>query len=214
MDPIRAGIYSKLADHVIKQLQKRRMAGSFAPTGKDALNMVVSMIPEGSSIYRCGSMTLVELGIIDALYAIPGVTIYDSYREGLTREESMEQRRQGLLADFMVTSSNALTVDGQLVNLDGMGNRVAGMIFGPKKVILVVGMNKIVKDVEEAKSRVKHHAAPMNSFRLNLDNPCRETLLCSDCKSPTRICNVWSIIQGHMIKDRIHVVLVGENAGY
>jgi hypothetical protein len=119
-----------------------------------------------------------------------------------------------MAADVMIASSNAITLDGKLVNLDGMGNRVAAMIFGPKKVILVVGVNKIVPDLDSAMARVKHYSAPVNSIRLGLKNPCVETGLCADCKSPQRICNMWSIIEGHMIKDRIHVKLVGEDLGY
>ena len=119
-----------------------------------------------------------------------------------------------MTADVMIASSNAITLDGKLVNLDGMGNRVAAMAFGPKKVILVVGMNKVAPDLDTAVARVKHYAAPVNSIRYGMKTPCVENGLCSDCKSPQRICNMWSTIEGHMIKDRIHVKLVGENLGY
>ena len=129
-------------------------------------------------------------------------------------EEGLELRRQGLAADVMIASSNAITLDGRLVNLDGMGNRVASMAFGPKKVILLVGMNKVAPDLESAMARVKHRAAPINNIRYGLKNPCVETGLCSDCKTPQRICNMWSIIEGHMIQNRIHVKLIGENLGY
>jgi hypothetical protein len=114
----------------------------------------------------------------------------------------------------MIASTNAITLDGVLVNLDGMGNRVAAMAFGPKQVILVVGMNKVAPDLESAVARVKHYAAPINNIRLGYKNPCVETGLCADCRTPGRICNLWSTIEGHMIKDRIHVKLVGENLGY
>jgi hypothetical protein len=126
----------------------------------------------------------------------------------------MELRRQGLLADVMIASSNAITLDGRLVNLDGSGNRVAAMTFGPKKVILVVGMNKVAPDLESAMARVKNYAAPVNVMRLGLKNPCAETGTCGDCKSPQRICNMWSIIEGHLTKGRIHVKLIGEDLGY
>jgi LUD domain len=114
----------------------------------------------------------------------------------------------------MITSTNALTLDGKLVNLDGLGNRVAGICCGPKKVILVGGMNKVCPDLESAIARVKHHAAPINAIRLSRATPCAETGLCTDCRSPERICNMWSIIEGHLLKDRIHVKLVGEDLGY
>jgi len=119
-----------------------------------------------------------------------------------------------LTADYLITSTNAITLDGQLVNLDGQGNRVAAMCFGPKKVILVVGLNKVAPDLETAMARVKHHAAPINAIRLRRATPCVETGLCSDCQSPERICNMWSIIEGHLVANRIHVKLVGEDLGY
>jgi len=214
MDSVRSEYYARLGVHIVEQLNKRRMNGAYVATREQAVQHVRAMIPEGSSVYRCGSMTIVEIGLVDAIYSIPKVTVFDPYRPGLTAEESMEQRRRGLLADFMVTSLNAITLDGRIVNLDGMGNRVAALSFGPKKVILVAGMNKVASDVDEAMKRVKHHAAPMNVIRLGLQNPCKETGVCADCKSPSRICNMWSIIEGHMVKDRIFVLLVGEDLGY
>ena len=109
----------------------------------------------------------------------------------------------------MIASANAITLDGKLVNLDGMGHRVASMIFGSEKVILAVGMNKVAPDLETAMARVRHYAAPVNAIRLGLKTPCVEKGLCTDCRSPQRICNMWSIIEG-----RIHVKLIGENLGY
>ena len=144
----------------------------------------------------------------------PEVKLIDPYQPELKPEEGLELRRQGLTADVMIASSNAITLDGKLVNLDGMGNRVAAMAFGPKKVILLVGMNKVVPDLESAMTRVKHYAAPINNIRLAYKNPCTETGLCNDCSTPQRICNLWSIIEGHMIQNRIHVKLIGENLGY
>ena len=214
MDPVREKSYAKIADQVIKNLRKRRMNGSYAPTGEEAVKQVVSMIPEGSIVSFAGSMTLKEFGVKETVCSMPNLKIIDPSAEGLSAEEKFEVRRQALLADFMITGTNAVTLDGKIVNLDGMGNRVSGMIFGPKKVILVTGINKVVSDVDEAMKRVKHWAAPINVVRLDLDNPCRETLLCSDCKSPSRICNMWTVIEGHSIMDRLHVVLVGEFAGY
>jgi hypothetical protein len=142
------------------------------------------------------------------------VKIIDPYRQGLTPEQGMELRRQGVMADVMIASSNAITLDGRLVNLDGSGNRIAAMTFGPRQVILIVGMNKVAPDLEAAMARVKHYAAPVNVMRLGYQNPCLETGVCGDCRSPQRICNMWSIIEGQMVKGRIHVKLVGEHLGY
>jgi L-lactate utilization protein LutB len=204
----------KLAQHLIKHLTKRRLEASYAPTAAQARDEILAMIPAGAVVSRGGSMSVVEMGLWEALTRKPGVEIIDPFLPGLDPEVAQERRRQSLLADFFITGSNAITLDGKLVNLDGLGNRVAGMCFGPKKVILVVGLNKVAPDLESAMARVKHHAAPINAIRLNRATPCVETGLCSDCKSPERICYMWSIIEGHMLENRIHVKLVGEDLGY
>lgn len=205
---------AKVARTIIKNLEKRRMAGSYAAGADQARGEIIEMIPAGATVFRCGSMSAAGMGLWEAVASLPGVNLIDPYRPELSPEEGLELRRQGLLADVMIASTNAITLDGKLVNLDGMGNRVAAMAFGPKKVILVVGMNKVAPDLESAVARVKHYAAPVNNIRYGLKNPCVETGLCSDCKTPQRICNMWSTIEGHMIKDRIHVKLVGEDLGY
>jgi hypothetical protein len=204
----------KVAKDIIKHLRKRRMEGSYTPTAAQAKNEIVAMIPQGATVFRCGSMTAASMGLWEEIAKLPGVEVIDPYQPGLSSEEGLELRRKGMTAEVMIASSNAVTLDGKLVNLDGMGNRVAAMTFGPKKVILVVGMNKVAPDLESAMARVKHYAGPVNAIRLGRNNPCMETGLCTDCTSPQRICNMWSIIEGHMIKDRIHVKLVGENLGY
>jgi hypothetical protein len=204
----------KVAEKIIKNLEKRRMEGSYAPSAAQAKEEVLAMIPQGATVFRCGSMTTVGMGLWEDIAKLPEVKLIDPYRPELKPEEGLELRRQGLTADVMIAGSNAITLDGKLVNLDGMGNRVAAMAFGPKKVILLVGMNKVAPDLESAMARVKHRAAPINNIRYGLKNPCVETGLCSDCKTPTRICNMWSIIEGHMIEKRIHVKLIGENLGY
>lgn len=214
----------KLAGHIIRQLAKRKMAGSFAPTAAEAKAEVLRLIGLESGgagparVIRCGSESVGGLGLWTAIAALPGVALMDPYAPGLTREQAADLRRQGLLADVLVASSNAITLDGRLVNLDGTGNRVAGMTFGPKKVILLVGMNKVAADVAGAMDRVRAFAAPANNMRLaeayGLKNPCLEDGRCHQCASETRICNIWSIIEGSAVRDRIHVVLVGEDLGY
>jgi hypothetical protein len=204
----------KVALKIIKQLEKRRMSGSFAPNAVQAKKEILAMIPKGSTVYRCGSMSTTGVGLWEAVAALPEVKLIDPYQSGLSLEDGLEIRRQGMLTDIMITSTNAITLDGRLINLDGMGNRVAAMSFGPKKVILLVGMNKVAPDLESAMARVKHYAAPINNIRYGFKNPCVETGVCADCRSAQRICNMWSIIEGHMIEDRIHVKLVGENLGY
>jgi hypothetical protein len=214
MDEHQAVWNEKVASKIIKNLEKRRMEGSYAPTAAQAKDEVIAMIAHGKTVFRCGSMTAGGMGLWEAIAALPEVKLIDPYPPELLPEEALELRRQGLTADIMIASSNAITLDGRLVNLDGMGNRVAAMAFGPKKVILLVGMNKIAPDLETAMARVKHYAAPVNNIRLGYKNPCTETGLCSDCKTPQRICNIWSIIEGHMIQNHIHVKLIGESLGY
>jgi len=204
----------KVAEKLIKKLEKRRMEGSYVATAAQAKEEVIAMITPGASVFRCGTMTAGEVGLWESIAELPGVKLIDPYEPGILPEEGLARRRQGMTADIMIASSNAITLDGKLVNLDGMGNRVAAMTFGPKKVILMVGMNKVTPDLESAMARVRHYASPINNIRLGLKNPCVETGLCSDCKSPTRICNMWSIIEGQMIEKRIHVKLIGEFMGY
>jgi hypothetical protein len=204
----------KIAQKLIIKLEKRRMQGSYAATAAQAKEEVIAMITPGASVFRCGTMTAGEAGLWDSIAELPEIELIDPYEPGISPPEGLARRRQGMTADFMIASTNAITLDGILVNLDGMGNRVAAMAFGPKKVILMVGMNKVAPDLESAMARVRHYAAPVNNIRLGLKNPCVETGLCSDCKTPTRICNMWSIIEGHRIEKRIHVKLIGEFMGY
>ncbi len=204
----------EVAKKIIEHLEKRGMEGSYAASSAQARDEIMAMIPQGSTVYRCGSMTAVYMNLWQKIASIPGVEIIDPFRPGLSFEDSLEPRRKGLLADVMITSTNAITLDGKLVNLDGLGNRVAAMIFGPKKVILIVGMNKVVPDVESAIARTKYYAAPVNAMRMGIRTPCVENGICVDCKTPARICNIWSTIEGQRIIGRIHVKLVGENLGY
>jgi hypothetical protein len=208
----------KLAAHLIKQLGHRRMAASFHPTAEAARAAVLDLIPSPATVLRCGSESVGGLGLWDAMAAKPGVTVMNPYAKGLSPEEAFDVRRRGFMADVLVTSTNALTLDGRLVNLDGAGSRVAPMIFGPRKVVLLVGMNKVVGDLEAAFARVRTVAAPANNMRLagplGLKNPCIEDGRCHNCRSETKICNAWTIIEGSSVKDRIHVVLSGEDLGY
>jgi len=214
MDPHQIAWNEKIAKDIIEQLEKRRMEGSYASSATLARDEIVSMIPEGVSVYRCDSMTTAGIGLWEKIAERPGVKIIDPNQPEFSPEQAMEVQYQGMMADVMIASSNAITLDGKLVNLDGSGNRIAAMAFGPKKVILVVGMNKVTPDLESAVARVKYYAAPINVIRIGFKNPCAETGLCSDCNSPQRSCNIWSIIEGHRVKGRIHVKLIGENLGY
>jgi len=214
MDMHQSAWNETVAKSIIGHLQKRHMEGSYAPSAEQARGEILAMIPAGSSVCRGGSMSTVGMGLWTDIAAIPGVKLLNPYEPGLSKEQAYERRRAGLTSDFLITSTNAITLDGLLVNLDGTGNRVAGMIFGPTKVILVVGMNKVVTDLDAARERIKRYAAPVNARRMGYKTPCAVTGLCSDCDSPQRICNIWSIIENQAIAGRIHVKLIGEDMGY
>jgi len=214
MDKNQISWNEKAAQQIILNLEKRRMEGSYAATAAQAIDEVLAMIPHGATVYRCGSITTTSMGLWQRIAALPKVNIIDPYQHGITLEQSVIERRKGLNADVMISSSNAITLDGRLVNLDGLGNRVAAMMFGPKKVILVVGMNKVAPDLDFAIARIKHLVAPLNAIRIGVEAPCTANGLCADCRSAERVCNMWSIIEGHRTKGRIHVKLVGEELGY
>ena len=160
------------------------------------------------------SMSILSTEIIQEVENLPNVRLLKTFEEGVPREELIERRRQALLVDVFLTGSNAITESGQLVNLDMVGNRVAGITFGPKNVIIVVGRNKIVKGIEEAMERVKNYAAPLNAIRHPAwKTPCVKTSYCMDCKSPQRICNTWTITEKSYPKGRIQIVIVNEDLG-
>jgi len=160
-----------------------------------------------------GSMTFIASGLYHQLKADPDLAVLDTFDKKVPAEETMERRRQALLVDLFITGTNAVTESGQLVNLDMIGNRIGALTFGPKWVILLVGRNKIVADLDEAMFRIKNYAAPVNSMRLDKKTPCVETSYCQECKSPDRICNTWTITEKSFPKERVKVVLINEDLG-
>ena len=214
MNP-RKTTYKNQAEQIIKNLEKRNMNGIYFESSQAANEAICKMIPEDSLVGLGGSETIIESGLIDALREL-NIRLLDRYKEGVTPERVQEMRYEGLLSDVYITSSNAITSDGKIVNMDGTGNRVAAMIFGPKKVIFMVGMNKAVISLEDAISRIKTVAGPMNSIRVNMNTPCSKLGFCADphCHPPNRICSQLVILEANLIPDRINVVLVGEDLGY
>lgn len=204
--------YANLAATVIKNIEKRQMNGYYAKDKKEALSILLSLIPEGSSIGYGGSVSLTEIG---ALEALSGENYNLIVRENAkTAVETEKAFKDILFSDFFLMSSNAITVDGELVNVDGRGNRVAFLAYGPKNVILVCGMNKISPDVDSAIKRIKTVAAPMNAVRLNRSTPCAVTGICGNCQSPDCICANTIITRRSHINGRIKVILVGEELGF
>ena len=160
-----------------------------------------------------GSMTFIDSGLYKALKDRPGMEVWDTFAQKISDAQKEQRRRQALHADLFITGTNAVTEAGQLVNLDMIGNRVAALTFGPRWVILLVGRNKIVPDLEEAMGRVKNYVAPTNSVRLDKKTPCVKTAYCEECKSPDRICNTWTITEKSFPKGRVKIILINENMG-
>jgi L-lactate utilization protein LutB len=160
-----------------------------------------------------GSMTFLATGLYEEIKKMPGLEILDTFDRSKPAEENMELRRRSVLADLFITGTNALTEGGILVNLDMMGNRACSINFGPKHVVILVGRNKIVSELDDAMYRIKNYAAPVNAMRLDKKTPCVKTSYCEDCKSPDRICNVWTITEKSYPKGRIKVVLINQDLG-
>jgi len=160
-----------------------------------------------------GSLTAVGTGLFKTLKSRTDIALIDTLDKQIPPEEQIERRRKSLLVDLFITGSNAVTEDGQLVNLDMLGNRVAALTFGPKHVVVIVGRNKIVPSLDDAMFRVKNIAAPANAMRLDKKTPCVKTSYCEECKSPDRICNSWAITEKSFPKGRVKVVLINQELG-
>jgi len=210
--------YWNLRLEAVKEaLEKNNFEVHLAETPEDAKAIVMdTIIPQAKpkSLSWGGSMTAVAAGLYQPLLSLPGITAIDSMAKDIPVEEMIERRRQSLLVDLFITGTNAITESGMLVNLDMIGNRVGAIAFGPKNVVICVGRNKIVQDLDDAMYRIKDYAAPVNSMRLDKKTPCVETSICHDCKSPDRICNVWTITEKSFPKGRIKVVIVNQDMGF
>ena len=160
-----------------------------------------------------GSMTFLASGLYQILKDAQDMEVVDTFDKSLSPSESMDRRRASLLVDLFITGTNAITEEGQLVNLDMIGNRVGALTFGPKHVIVLAGRNKIVPDIEDAMARIKDFAAPANAMRLDKKTPCTKTAFCHECKSPDRICNTWTITEKSFPKHRVKIVLINDVMG-
>ena len=198
-----------LAQVVIKGLASRNMTGYYAEDKEAALKTALSLIPEGCSVTMGGAMSAREIGLTDAL---------KSGNYNFIDRDNFEDKRAAMLAaydaDVFLTGTNAMTDDGILVNIDGNANRVSAIAQGPKKVIVIAGMNKVCGDIDEAMKRARNVAAPINAQRFNLSTPCAKTGKCMDCKSPDTICCQFLITRYSKHKDRIHVILVNDSLGF
>ena len=199
-------------NRTIESLKKNNMNGYYAKSREELIDIIEGIVKSGSKVCG-GSMTLFETGVIEHLRC-GRYEFLDRYKEGLTKEEVIEIYKKAFFADAYFVSSNAVTENGELYNVDGNGNRVAAMLYGPDKVIVICGVNKIVKDVDEAIKRNRECSAPINAKRLNKKTPCTKVGYCMDCNSPERICNEYTLIKRQNNPERIHVIFLNENIGY
>jgi hypothetical protein len=201
-----------LAREMVGILDKKGYDAHYSENLDEAKEMVLGMITKGATVAVGGSETLGAMGLVD-IFRGADYKFFERYNTA-SFEDAVEVYRQSLLADFLVTGTNAVTRNGELVNVDSSGNRVAGMIFGPKRVIVVTGANKIVDDLEAAMKRLKE-IAPMNALRNGHKTPCVETGRCMDCQTPQRMCNSYGIINnGRKFEGRITVIMVAEEVGF
>ncbi|MBA4687326.1 MAG: lactate utilization protein [Candidatus Galacturonibacter soehngenii] len=203
----------KQVERTIKNLELHNMMGIYVEDEAELLSKLSEFIKEDSIIGVGDSVTLKDTGVLRYLRQNK-FHFLDKYKEGLTKEEKRKIYIQNFSADTFMCSTNALTEDGYLFNIDGNGSRVAPMLYGPKQVIVVVGINKLVANLEEAQKRVRNYAAPLDAKRLNKDTPCTKIGTCVDCKSPNRICNDFVTITGQFEKNRIKVIIIGKSFGY
>lgn len=197
---------------LISALRNNNIDAIYFDDRKKAAIEILNLIPEGSSIGYGGSLTIEELGIKE-FFKKGNYHLIDRGRPDINKDEMYDLRRKSLLVDYFLCSTNALTLDGKLVNIDGTGNRVAALAFGPKKVIVVAGVNKVVENLDRALDRIKNIIAPIHAYRRGRKVPCVKVGYCLDCRSPERICSVISIIEFQKEKGRILVIIVGESLG-
>lgn len=206
------------AKAAVAALSRKGYTGHYAATKAAAKELALSFIPVGAAVGFGGSVTTRALGLVEALRGT-GHAVFDHWQPGLSRDEILDIRLKQVVSDVFLTSANAITLGGEIVNIDGLGNRVAATIFGPKCVIVIVGINKITQNLTEALERSQQVAAVYNASRLNTATPCNSTGECSDCSSPNRICNVTVIqhrrpgwVQPSI--EEYHVIVVGEEIGF
>ena len=199
-------------EQVVKALNSRNMEAFLVGTKEEALKKALELIPEGSSVGWGGSASIEEIGLKEAIKN--GKYKVVDREKGSSQEEAEKLMRDIFFCDYFLASSNAVSEDGVLVNVDGNSNRVAAICYGPKHVIMIIGMNKVVKSVEDAMSRARNTAAPLNAQRFDIDTPCKKTGCCYDCKKPDTVCCQILITRYSRHVGRIKVILVNEKLGF
>ena len=212
MNPYKAWWIEERMKKAVEKLKAHEFDALYVMTREEAVKETWRHIKPEMTVGVGGSITIRELGIVDQLKA-NGNKVYDHWVPGISRADSTEIRKSQITSDLFLSSTNAVTLSGELINIDGTGNRTNGMVFGPGKVILIAGYNKIAEDVQEAIKMIKQVSAPINARRLNLDLPCAKVGRCVDCNSPNRICRVVVIHERKPLWTDMLVILVGEDLG-
>jgi L-lactate utilization protein LutB len=212
MDELERWYREKQAERTIQALKKNNFEALFVLDAKAAYEEVMKRIPDGATVGIGGSVTLTQMGLPEALEKRKIHLIWPM-RQARNDEERLDLIRKSFSSDVFLSSTNAITEDGKLFNIDATGNRVGAMFIGPKKTIIISGVNKLVKDIDEAEKRVREWAAPQNAKRLKRKTPCVETGVCADCNSPDRICNIYVTLAKKPTRTEVVVILVGENLG-
>ena len=202
----------RLAQHLVRHLERRNMAACYCPTAAEAVKKVSELIPDGSSVTWGGSMTIRDMGIPAALHARATLNVMDRDM-AKTRDEAQEIYRRAFTADYYLSGANAISEDGVIVNIDGTGNRVAAITFGSKHVIFIVSLNKVAQTAEAALARARSTASPINAARFDIKTPCHTDGVCHNCNSPESICNYVHFLRNSPGR-RHTVILVGEDYGY
>lgn len=206
-------INKKKIERTIASLKKNNINGYYISSKEELIDKIKEIVPEGKTVTCGGSMTLFETSVIDHLKS-GRYNYLDRYKEGLSREDIQDIYRKAFSSYAYFASSNAVTEAGEIYNVDGNGNRVAAMLFGPQKVILIVGVNKIVSSIEDAEKRLQNIAAPANAVRLKKKTPCTSVGHCMNCSSSERICNEYTVIRKQSDASRMHVLFLNEDLGY
>ncbi len=206
--------YQIQAKHVIKNMEKRHFEAFYCATKEEALKKALSLMEKGTVVGAGGSMSVEEIGLLDYVKSHPEEYTYLDRKQAKNLEETRQIHAKIALSDYYLMSSNAFTADGQLVNIDGNGNRVGNLCYGPAHVIVIVSMNKMADTVEDAYERIRREACPPNCIRLNVPSPCAETGFCSECFSVESICSSFVTTRLSRFPGRIKVILVGEPLGY
>jgi len=205
--------YETIGKAACEALKRSGFDARFVQKGEEALALIAALVKPGMKVGFGGSMTLRAIGAPDKVKELGG-EVLDHNAPGLDQERKLEILRAQLTCDLFLSGSNAVTLEGDIVNVDGNGNRVAALTFGPRKTVVVVGANKIVRDLDEALARLETNASPMNNKRLDRPNPCVKTGTCEDCRGETRICRVYQILRRKPSLSDLTVIVVGEPLGF